>query len=544
MMHTEATIILCGGAINYTNLPIGTNESNAMVPVNGKPVIGWILDDLMAKGIRQATVVLRAQDRHLRDFLDRAYARRMTLSLAPVSASGSIVASLQAGLQHAPAGGLARVILGDTLIRDSYRDDEDFVYVQQVRDSRRWCLAMPEADGRITAYRDKEADVPAPHLALCGYYHLHHADHLAACVQQSLDAGERELSDVLTRYGAVYPIYARPVKTWFDFGNIDKLVEARRRLLQPRFFNTLTIDPVLNTITKVSSNDEKLKDELQWYLTLPAELAVLCPRIIAHHETSGQLHIVQEYYGYPTLAELYLYSDLHPDIWTSIIGHLLRIHQEFKSYPGTLEAEGLREVYLDKTWQRLDLLRRQDPAWEALLDRPTLVYNGKTLHNVAVLSEAVHQRIEALIQEAPISIIHGDFCFSNILYDVQNQIVRLIDPRGSFGQKGLYGDARYDIAKLRHSICGLYDYIVADMFELQEGAEGFTGQVYVNGAPRSLGTTFDRLIAELGYALDDIRFIEGLLFISMVPLHHGHPVRQYMMYLTGLALLNDVLPCA
>lgn len=543
-MKRETTIILCGGPINYTSLPIGTNQSNAMVPVNGKPVIGWILDDLIAKGIRQATVVLREEDYPLRDFLDRIYARRMEIILAPTQASGSIVASLQTGLQSAPVGGLVRVVLGDTLIRDSYRGNEDFVYVQRVRDSRRWCLAVPASDGHIINYRDKVAQAPEPHLALCGYYHLQHSQHLAACVQQSLQAGARELSDVLTRYGAAYPIYARPVETWFDFGNIDNLIEARRRLLQPRFFNTLTIDPVLNTITKVSSHDEKLKDELRWYLDLPDELTVLCPRIVAYHETNGQLHIVQEYYGYPTLAELYLYSDLHPDIWTSILRHLLLIHQQFKRFPAALEAEAVRAVYLDKTWKRLDLLRRQDPAWEALLERPMLVYNGTPLRNLSTLSSAIRERVEALVQDATICIIHGDFCFSNILFDVQNQIVRLIDPRGSFGKKGLYGDARYDIAKLRHSICGLYDYIIADLFTLQEDQDGFSGQVYLNGTPQALGPTFDAMIAEMGYDLSDIRFIEGLLFISMVPLHHGHPDRQRMMYLTGLCLLNDVAACA
>lgn len=541
MNHRGSTIILCGGPINYTNLPIGTNQSNAMVSVNGKPVIGWILDDLIAKGIRRATVVLREEDHHLRDFLDRAYARRMEIILAPTQASGSIIESLRAGLQSSPTDGLVRVILGDTFIRDSYWDDEDFVYVRQVRDSRRWCLAVPGDDGCIVAYRDKEAQAPEPHLALCGYYHLRRGSHLAVCVQQSIEAGERELSDVLTRYGTTYPIYARAVETWFDFGNIDNLIEARRRLLQPRFFNTLTIDPVLNTITKVSSHDEKLEDELRWYLDLPDELSVLCPRIVAHHKTNAQLHIVQEYYGYPTLAELYLYSDLHPDIWTSIARHLLRIHQEFKRFPGTLEADELRAVYLDKTWKRLDLLRRQDPAWEALLERPVLVYNGTTLYNFLALSEAIHERVEALIQDAPICIIHGDFCFSNILFDVQNQIVRLIDPRGSFGKKGLYGDARYDIAKLRHSISGLYDYILADMFELHQDGDTFTGKIYVNGTPQAVGDVFDHMVADLGYDLDEIRFIEGLLFISMLPLHHGHPQRQRMMYLRGLSLLNDVL---
>lgn len=65
-MNNETNIILCGGPINYSNLPIGTTQSNGMVTVNGKPVIGLILDDLLAKGIRRATVVVRLQD-----FLER-----------------------------------------------------------------------------------------------------------------------------------------------------------------------------------------------------------------------------------------------------------------------------------------------------------------------------------------------------------------------------------------------------------------------------------------------------------------------------------------
>ena len=45
------TIILCGGEINYSDLPISTNQTNAMIPVNGKPVIGWIIDDLIEKDL-------------------------------------------------------------------------------------------------------------------------------------------------------------------------------------------------------------------------------------------------------------------------------------------------------------------------------------------------------------------------------------------------------------------------------------------------------------------------------------------------------------
>ena len=114
-----------------------------------------------------------------------------------------------------------------------------------------------------------------------------------------------------------------------------------------------------------------------------------------------------------------------------------------------------------------------------------------------------------------------------------------MDPRGGFGVKGIYGDPRYDIAKLRHSVCGLYDFIVYDMFDLKYGKDGFTGQIYTNGAT-DISRGFDQMLLAEGYNIVEIRFIEGLLFISMVPLHQESKKRQLMMYLTGLKLLNEV----
>jgi hypothetical protein len=360
-------------------------------------------------------------------------------------------------------------------------------------------------------------------------------------VEASVASGERELSDVLKRYGTTHPVYAQPVQEWLDFGNIDNLVDARRRLLQSRSFNTLTINPVLNTITKCSERDEKLRDELEWYLKLPDELKVLSPRILSHREIDGRLQIVQEYYGYPTLAELYLYGDLHADTWTSILRRLFRIHHEFRRYPGPLDKSDLQAVYLEKTRRRLEALRRQDASWERILEQPTISFNGRRLRNLLGLEAKLRTRIDALGEAAFGCVVHGDFCFSNILFDINNQIIRLIDPRGNFGRQSIYGDPRYDIAKLRHSICGLYDFIVSDMFELQETADGFEGTLYADGTVQTVGAAFDRMAVDAGYDLKDIRLIEGLLFISMPPLHHGHPLRQRMMFLTGISLLNEEL---
>ena len=44
-----------------------------------------------------------------------------------------------------------------------------------------------------------------------------------------------------------------------------------------------------------------------------------------------------------------------------------------------------------------------------------------------------------------------------------------------------------------------------------------------------------------GYDLEDIVFIEGLLFLSMLPLHAGNEERRTMMYLTALTRFDQVL---
>ncbi|GJG88434.1 hypothetical protein tb265_36150 [Gemmatimonadetes bacterium T265] len=537
----DATIVLSSGPLTSAELPTGLNHASGMAPINGKPVIGWVLDELLFKNVRRVTLVMRDQNLALRRFVDRFYADRMELTRVALRDEGTIVQSLVAGLERTPGDGVVRVLLGDTLIRDTFEGDRDFVYLGAVDDSRRWCVARTGPLGEVVDLVDKQELQDPPFEVLAGYYHFRHGAALRAHAAAALGAGERELSDVLRRYMREHPLRAEPAREWFDFGHVDNIVSARRRLLQPRHFNALTINPVLNTITKVSQHTAKLEQELAWFELLPEELKVLTPRLIVTRDGDGNVQVSQEFYGYPTLAELYTYGDLPVDVWRSVLRHVLRIHQEFRRYPGHLEPRHVASMYADKTWARLDALRAQDERWAALLARETVSFQRRELRNVYALADAINARAAALVESAPVSVIHGDFCFSNILFDLNNQIVRLIDPRGSFGAPGIYGDARYDVAKLRHSVSGLYDFVMADLFDLSVDDEGFQADVYADNRTVAIAQEFDRMVAALGYDVNEIRLIEGLLFVSMVPYHRGHPHRQQMLYLTGLSLLNDVL---
>jgi dTDP-glucose pyrophosphorylase len=534
------TIILCGGKINFANLPISSNTNNSMIPVNGKPVISWIIEDLILKEVTNATVVLRSENKHLKDFLLRSFQRRIQLQIVELIDSNSILQSLQEGLKFIEPNGGIRVILGDTLIKDSFNEKGDFVYVQEVDDSSRWCIAITDNTQQIITLLDKQEHVPKPHLALCGYYHFSNAAFLKEQLNLVISKGRKQMSDLLLAYHHKYKLKAITATQWFDFGNIDNLINAKQRLLQSRFFNSLSVDPILNTITKVSDFDRKLRDELNWYKLLPPVLQVLSPRIISEKEVDGKLNLVQEYYGYPTLAELYLFSDLSIDTWRSIFKRLLTLHHTFQNFPHELKIEELQKIYLNKTYERVDLLCA-DAFWENLFARDKIVYNGKALKNFRLLSEPLSLAVSKLISQTKGCIIHGDFCFSNILYDLNNQIIRLIDPRGSFGEPGIYGDPRYDMAKLRHSIAGMYDYIVSDLFEISETENGFEGKLFNESSQEELIAEFDSLLVDFGYNPKEIELIEGLLFISMLPLHQDKHQRQKMMYMRGLQLLNNVL---
>jgi dTDP-glucose pyrophosphorylase len=538
-MSKTSSIILCGGKINFVNLPIKSNTSNSMIPVNGKPVISWILEDLIAKGFNHAVLVHRADDLHLKQFLSRTFCTKMKLDLVELTDSPSILHSLKAGLEQSNLDSSIQVILGDTLIRDSFENIEDCVFTHPVEDSTRWCIAESDSNGKIKNYHDKKDNLNLPLEALCGYYKLSHSEEFYNLILKCIVDGKTQLSDALKSYGKKNPVKSIRAEFWYDFGNIENLLFAKRQLLQSRYFNSLYIHPVLNTITKESEFDDKLRNELKWYEELPSELSVLSPRIIKKAENEGRLLFTQEYYGYPTLSELFLYSDLGPEDWYGILRKMFEIINEFSQFKVQFSADELRDIYIQKIFQRIELLTKDNQYWTEIMAYEHFLIDGEKFEGWPSLSNYIKEAGEELVQSPKIGIIHGDLCFSNILFDINNQIVKLIDPRGSFGKVGIFGDMRYDLAKLRHSIHGLYDYVVSDLFEVSIDQNKIISKIFSNNTPDYLVNTFDSLLDKLEYKVNEIKFIEGCLFLSMLPLHKDNIKRQLMMFSIGIKLLNE-----
>lgn len=540
-INKHTPVILCGGDINYSHLPIGTNRSNAMIPVNGKPVIGWILDNLEQKGFREAVVVLQFDNQKLYHYLQWTYSDRFDLHFAYVQPQGTILHSLLAGLSWVIPGKGIYLVLGDTLIEDNLPDYEDFVFTGPYDEPENWCLAESNTEDFLRCLYDKDSVFKEELTALAGGYALSRADVLRTIVVRQIQQQRKELSAALEAYNAIIPLKVIPTSHWYDFGHIGGFNRAKRTLLQNRYFNSLSIDSIKGVITKKSEKTDKLADELNWYLKLPKALQIFTPRILAEDQPDGQIEIVQEFYGYPNLAELYVFGDLDISVWKNALHQLMEVHHLFCSFSNTLLKSDLEEMYRHKTLSRLELMQKH-PAWHELLHAEYLEVNGNQWRNLPLLSTELEEKIQGLIQNTAGAIIHGDYCFSNILYDLNTQIIRLIDPRGSFGRKGIYGDPRYDMAKLRHSVSGLYDFILADLFQLEktEGNNRYRFELLKPEKLEVLSTYLDELISNNGYELIEIILIEALLFLSMTPYHEGQVKRQMAMYLTGIGMLNNL----
>lgn len=536
-------MVLCAGRLDPKNLPVGLSDDEGLIPVGGRPAIAWCLDSLLDKGAAESgglDIVVRRGNRRLISILEHRYpdVRRHA-----VGEGGSILTSLAAGLAAADESRPTQVVLGDTAVQEPCAPEPDVLLASgRIKASRPWCLVTRDPAGRLKDVFDKQPDVPLRgKLALVGYYTFSDTALLRRLVNSALLRGERELSGVLAAYSAERPLSVRETADWLDFGHASGLLRARLSLFSTREFNAIRVDKTRGVLIKTSRKKQKLMDEVNWYHSLPRELALFAPRVAGVSQTPESVTVELELYGYQTLSEFYLYGQNNLEDWLGILEALLDVHRLFKGHTAPPDRDELTDIYLVKTARRMEAAARL-PHIAELMAPPALLINGQSCRNLPALRKDLLAATAALAGEAPRCVVHGDFCFSNILFDPLHFVFKLIDPRGRFKTQTIYGDPRYDIAKLRHSVAGQYDSLVAGLYALERlGTAAYSLKIPQASFAAALARHFDRLVALQGYDVKEILLIEGLLFLTMIPLHADDPRRQTAFYLTAVRRLDEAL---
>lgn len=499
--------------------------------------------------VSQMNVVCCEKAEKVRETLSR-YKLSVKLNLIELDELKDLGWSIYNGLTDADKD--VTIHFADTIVMDSLPSDvSDFFCSASEYMSETWTF-YDLNDGEISFISDKKSpatsfsEKPARKSFFIGVFKFSDGAYFKSCLKLALENPSENMDSfysALTMYSRRYKLSRVEVKDWFDIGHAQKYFETRIRI-EARTFNHIETDHNRGILKKTSKDIEKFTGEIKWYLKLPADLEYVRPRIFDYSLHYSNPYVAMEYYSYRTLHELFLYADLSVEQWRKIFQKIKFVTDDFSRYKLTDENlnDSLKSMYCDKTISRLNELRKK-PEFEKIFDKPIRI-NGKKYPSLEKISDELKKIIpEILYNVDSFSIIHGDLCFPNIMIDDNLNFIKLIDPRGKFGSYDIYGDRRYEIAKLLHSIEGKYDFIIKDLFNLEVNDENDFGLKILESA-RGFEITeiFTEVFGEdLKNELQAVRLIEALLFLSMIPMHKENLNHQYAMLCTGVKIFCETV---
>ncbi len=279
-------------------------------------------------------------------------------------------------------------------------------------------------------------------------------------------------------------------------------------------------------VEKTGTPHAKIVAEARWFDSLPPALRIHTPAYLGMREEAGVPSYAIEYLHLPTLSDLFVFGRLARGGWGRIFDACDEFLTGCAAHPaGQGEAGDTDTLYLDKTMARLERHARETGL---SLDAPCRL-GGVALPSLTQMAQAAAAAIPPA-QARHLTLVHGDFCFSNILYDARAELARVIDPRGldSDGRLTSFGDLRYDLAKLFHSVVGRYDHIIAGAARVRrDGPLDVTLELPGDRSLAVIEAEFlERRYAGMHMMEASAPAIAVLLFLSMLPLHADVPARQ------------------
>ncbi len=545
----EITVLIpAAGRVAEGVMALSNISCPAMVPVAGRPVIHWTLTYLRSLGLKHFVIAVAHRDMFIEDFVAYTFGQDASIQFMVPSKDGGLGLTVHELAEYATTRS-SLVVLGDTHFQFKdptiIEEASPVVLTSPVEESYRWCTVETDATGFVTTLHDKEPDLPGTdHDALIGVYFFPDSKALQEKARLAVQRAESQsrltpMADLLRLIGETQPVRAQAAGDWLDCGNPDRQATSHRSLLQKREFNELSIDAVLGTITKRSRHVKKFIDEINFMRLLPSDLAVLFPRVIDFSTDWNEPYVTLEYYGYPSLAEVFVFENVDPGIWEQVFVHLREIITGgFMRRRRPLSREDLHEMYVTKTRTRLENLRASPELLKIVEHDGPITINGREMANLPRMWSMLESEVDRLAENVQGNVIHGDMCFSNILYDMRSRICKLIDPRGSFGAAGLYGDSRYDVAKLYHSVYGLYDFITNDLFHVEADGPNITLEICSRPQHEHIRERFEKAFFSV-FDRREILILTGVLFASMPALHYDTPKRQLAMYARAMQLFDE-----
>jgi glucose-1-phosphate thymidylyltransferase len=224
-----------------------------LLNVAGKPILGHIIDKIIAEGVTEATIVVGHMSEKIKEYISSTY---------PALVVDYVEQEDRLGLGHAIylsrdtiGSGPILIILGDTIfdvdLIPVLNGSTSAIGVKAVDDPRRFGVAET-VNGAISRLVEKP-EKPATNLAVVGLYYIRNTGLLRECLHRLVSEdrrtkGEFQLTDALQmmieKGEHMVPFL---VDGWYDCGKPETLLSTNRALLEKKSTSRVIPGVVVNT---------------------------------------------------------------------------------------------------------------------------------------------------------------------------------------------------------------------------------------------------------------------------------------------------------
>ncbi|QDC89753.1 hypothetical protein FIT80_06150 [Candidatus Methylopumilus universalis] len=437
-----------------------------------------------------------------------------------ISLGDSIFRSL---IEMKPENRPFRILYGDTLLLDI--------------PNRLDCIATSETN--FDYLWEIESSGQDNELIWCGFFSFSKI----SLLQKYLIESKMDFIKSVKDYDLEMSIQHIKVFGWYDFGHVNTYFNNRKIMKTHRYFNKLEIKDGI--IIKSSKNKMKMNAEYEWFKEIPNELKIYTPNLLEYKNKSNEAEYSMEYLHIPGLNEIFVHGLKPVFAWKNIFNLCNNLLIKLSSY--NFEKKIIDKIRKDslfllknKTEDRLaDFFSRN---YEITINSE-LSLNGEKIGSIGeILNDCLSKNdIKKIIP----GYLHGDFCLSNIMFDSRSSRIKVIDPRALDYKNNfyLYGDLRYDIAKLTHSVVGLYDFIIAEAYQLDldfsEKKINFKFHIHADARTIEIIECFKQFKFIQFLKAKDVMHITILLFLSMLPLHNENRKLQFALIANALRVYKE-----
>lgn len=465
--------------------------------------------------------------------IDKEWLRHNSVKIVPLPDNLSLGESLVAALNISGCclKKPLHVLYGDTLYR-KLPLGENIASISDIKGSYSWgSISNDNATWLENVNSDSSK---SNHKIIDGYFKINNPRELIRFITQS----QWNFIEGLNNYHLAIGLTPVESNTWLDFGHVNTYYRSKAEFTTQRAFNELTINS--QWIEKSSQLDKKIEAEANWFENIPAEIKGYTPQFLGSRKYEGKTSYRLEYLHLTALNELFVFSKLPSHIWSRILNNCLDFISTCKTFSEetTISSNSIENLFSKKTRQRLDDYLSTN---NITLDKKWVFNNSSPISLAEVL--CLSEKYLPSSKECN-TVLHGDFCFSNILYDFRSERIKIIDPRGLTvdGKISIYGDTRYDLAKLSHSVLGLYDWIIAGYYDIEISGNRISFEIATEKSQKEVQQIFNEFVEQkFGIDAKTLYAMQIQLFLSMLPLHSDDINRQKALFANAFRLYEILI---